>query len=98
MERVRKLSPKQVYLRAARRVDASRYQFSCSAITYTIRVGDDRVDEDLSEAYNRVFNPSSNRDPVGGYEWANRIEREPKPKELRVLMLCLMAECWKDFV
>jgi len=98
MERIRKQSPKQIYLRAARRIDNGRNQYACSAIANSFRVylPDMVVDDEWSTAYNRVFNPFNATDPAG-YRWAHTIDQQPEPKELRVFMLCLMAECWRDF-
>jgi len=50
--------------------------------------------------YNRVFNPIPH-DP-DGMDWSVVMrslgyENNYDLKEVRVLMLCLMAECWKDF-
>jgi hypothetical protein len=79
---------RQIYIEAARLVDAGDEEFSCVAIDRVLGSGW-RTKERL--AYNAVFNPFADGDP-NGYLWPLVSRR------VRVLLLCLMAECWRDFV
>jgi len=95
---------KQIYLHAARLIDSDIVECSCTAVQLAAEEG---LNQNYSYGvaaeralYGSVFNPVlSDHYGVGWSKVMNTLERSNTydPKEIRVLMLCLMAECWKDF-
>ena len=93
------MTPKQVYLEAARSIAEGEYpgeNFSCCIIGYEEGLGFGSVDSPLAQCYIRVFSPESD-----SYGFAHKVGDIPseggKRRNLRVLMLTLMAVCWRDF-
>jgi hypothetical protein len=99
------MSRKQCYLYAARLIDQRDFFYSCSAVNTVAKYsrGERCVSAPFERGlcpstllYQAIFNDCKN--DQYGTVWAGQIARSTlDPIKLRVLMLCLMAECYKDF-
>lgn len=79
----------KTFIKAAQSIDRREDIFSCCAI--------DRVVygffSEERELYKSIFCPD-----MDDLRWALEIEEEDNCRQLRVMMLCLMAVCFKDFI
>lgn len=98
------------YLEAARIIAEGEEGYSCNAVGVAFQVGPRDIDQARIEVveYLDVFWPgrSSQRVSERQEDFLEAIEDEslitsdwnsPASDNLRVLMLCLMAACWRDF-
>lgn len=93
------MTPKQVYLESARRIADGEYSgenWSCCIIGYVEGLGHNSVESPLAQRYGRVFHPEGS-----SYDFSHEVckvtDRGGKRDNLRVLMLSLMAVCWRNF-
>jgi len=82
------------YLEAARRLAEDEEEYSCVAIGHLVySYGSTSLDQIPEvKAYCAVFNANSDFDLFADY-----VINDKDPKNLRVMMTCLMAVCWQDF-
>jgi len=90
-------TPRQIYLEVARMIAEEEYlgePWSCCFIGNVEDLGFNSLDSPLAQRYCEVFNPEGD-----SYNFAVQVERIPEKRRdnFRVLMLTLMAACWKDF-
>jgi len=94
------MTPRQVYLEAARRIAEQEYgnaeNWSCCIIGYVEGKGLNSIESPLAQRYVEVFFPEG-----GSYSFAHEVGKIPEKRgqrdNVRVLMLTLMAACWRDF-
>ncbi|KKK90887.1 hypothetical protein LCGC14_2718520, partial [marine sediment metagenome] len=71
-------------------------QWSCCIVEYVERQGFDSLKSSLAQRYQKVFFPEGD-----SFDFAHEVGKTPATNgerdNLRVLMLCLMAVCWRDF-
>ena len=90
----KKINFSKIYLRAARAVSNGENKYSCNAI-----YGDfpPEIEDLIISLYRSVFCDGR----VGGnleWECIRNLDSDAERKRVRVLMLCLMSACWRDFV
>ena len=93
------MTPKALYLEAARKIAEGEEKYSCYAIMSGTTHGFYSPPWEIEniKKYCEIFGPG------GGYygfvsEIINATNNDPKKMtNLRVLLLTLMAACWKDF-
>lgn len=82
-----------IYLQAARWVDRGEEKFSCNSV-YSASTFEAQYYPD--ELYVKVFSEGR---VFANHEWGGILDLpEEERQEIRVLMLCLMAACWRDFI
>jgi len=99
----------QIYRQAAWRIENHNQVFSCVAIKDIEREIYRGSWRDLDEKYRKVFCPGKSHfeRKEGNFtvkidRFCQRIEKSSRKsarcRDLRVLLLCMMAACWRDFV
>lgn len=93
----------KVYRHAAWLVENHKERFSCNAVA-TAHEGwypTSAIEHD----YRLIFAPGSPFIKINGFHYdrfIRKIEKvtmvEEEQRDLRVLLLCMMAACWRDFV
>ena len=82
MSKYKKMSFREIYLEAARRIAEGREHYSCTAIEF---VTNNNVSHDAKTFYATIMSPSQHRilkvGDIGG------------DRDLRVWLLCMMAAC-----
>lgn len=91
------MTPRQIYLEAARRVAEDECEYSCHAITYAFGVGPSCSESDpMVQDYVRVFSPNGEyMGFAGAVQCACEFDTE-RIVNMRVMMLTLMAVSYKD--
>ena len=89
-----KIEYSAIYLRAAQMVDNEEDAYSCIALSW---IAPFAAEDDLLDLYRLVFCDGL---VLSNMEWecVVNLSSDAERKRVRVLMLCLMAECWGDFV
>lgn len=83
----------EIYLEAARRVAEKEEWYSCHAVGRAETAPrDNYTSTPAVKAYQKVFAPG-----LGEVQFLQKITADSGSENFRVLMLCLMAVCWKDF-
>ena len=93
---MRKINYRAIYLEAANFIQEDLDYYSCIAIRMACPLFDE-VEDALTDLYRLVFCDgvvNSN----GEWQCIIDLDSDAERKRVRVLMLCLMAECWGDFV
>ena len=90
------MTPRQVYLEAARMLAEEESNFSCFAIR-EVEGGRYFSPHPFTEKYQEVFFPQGD-----SLDFCDAVElfggvKTPKARNLRVLMTTLMAVSWRDF-
>ena len=81
----------KIYLEAMRRVAEGEDDYSCSAISY------DYEKNPAALLYAKVFSPDG-KPGLWQSPFALAVNAEPDSQNFRVLMLGLMAACWRDML
>jgi len=82
----------QVYREAAKLIYNGNQYYSCIAVRKATRKEESCYVNSEALFYERVFHEAT--DPRS---FLIQIETSQDAQELRVMLLCMMAACWKDF-
>jgi len=91
------MTPQAIYLQAAEAIDSGRERFSCCAIPHTFR-SDYPLNRNYRDLYAKVMSPYKCREiTTYDIDFAT-FGDEPENRNLRVLLLCMMAVAYDDLV